>query len=565
VRRDIMTVSPSGGIQDWDFDDRKGHPFQFLKAGVVAVRPMINCLALAFFALLLLAPGVRAQGTTSPMESITEAELRDHVFFLASDFLRGRQTSSDAFRVAAEYSAVHLRQSGLQTLYADSSGAPSFFHNVQFVYSRVSRSATMTIHTEGPELALAYGDGFQLQEVMATGADRSIDDTPVFVGYGIEEPELGWNDFEGLDLDGRVAVMVAGAPTNNGEPILPAEQSRRYGDLGGSISRRVESAMSRGVTTLIVVIDQGSTDYWEMMSRRFRGPSTRVASEGQEGDPVPALSELILLKPETSVGLLAGTGFDPISGEGEYTTGPMEGVRVSLTIPHDVEPAFTSPNVVGLLPGTDPALKEEYIVVTAHLDHLGVRSGNVFNGADDNASGSAAVLEVAEAMAMDPGRRSVLFVLLTGEEMGLLGAFAFAGNPPVPTDQMVLNINLDMVGRNSPSFPDALLALGSEQGRAGLLEMIREVNGEVGAPLDLRLNGGDDAHGYLERSDQFAFMQKGIPAILITRGFTGGDYHRPTDDPETINYQKVLRAARSTLALVQEAANREDVEFDGSR
>jgi hypothetical protein len=526
---------------------------------------MTNCLACAFLALFLLAQGVRAQGAASPLESITEAELRDHIFFLASDFMRGRQTSSDAFRVAAEYSAVHLRQSGLQTLYADSSGAPSFFQNVQFVYSRVSRSATMIIRAHDSELALAYGEGFQLQEVMATGADRSIDDTPVFVGYGIEEPELGWNDFEGLDLEGRVAVMVAGAPSKSGEQILPAEESHRYGNLRGSISRRVGSAMSRGVTTLIVVIDQGSTDLWEMISRRFRGPSTRVASEGQEGDPVPALSELILLKPESSVGLLAGTGFDPISGEGEYTTGPMEGVRISLTIPHDVEPAFTSPNVVGLLPGTDPVLKDEYIVVTAHLDHLGVRSGDVFNGADDNASGSAAVLEVAEAMAMDPGRRSVLFVLLTGEEMGLLGAYAFAGNPPVPADQMALNINLDMVGRNSGDFPDALLTLGSANGRAGLLEMIREVNGEVGAPLDLRLNEGDEAEGQLQRSDQFAFMQRGIPAILVTHGFTGPHYHRATDDPETINYQKVLQAARLTLALVQEAANREDVDFDGSR
>ena len=552
-----MTILPFGGIQDWDLDPGRG--------AVVGVRPMINCLALAFFTLFLLAPGAWAQGRTSPMESITEAELRDHIFFLASDFLRGRQTSSDGFRVAAEYSAVHLRQAGLQTLYADSSGAPSFFHNVLFVYSRVSRSAEMIIRAEDSEMALAYGDGFQLQEVMATGVDRSIDDKPVFVGYGIEEPELGWNDFEGLDLEGRVAVMVAGAPTKSGEPILPAEEGHRYGNLRESISRRVESAMSHGVTTLIVVIDQGSTDIWEMISRRFRGPSTRVASEGQERDPVPALSELILLKPETSVGLLAGTGFDPISGEGEYTTGPMEGVRISLTIPHDVEPAFTSPNVVGLLPGTDPVLKDEYIVVTAHLDHLGVRSGEVFNGADDNASGSAAVLEVAEAMAMDPGRRSVLFVLLTGEEMGLLGAYAFAGDPPVPAEHMVLNINLDMVGRNSGDFPDALLALGSGNGRAGLLEMIREVNGEVGAPLDLRLNQGDDAQGYLARSDQFAFMQKGVPAILITHGFSGRDYHRPTDDPETVNYQKVLRAARSTLALVREAANREDLEFDGSR
>jgi Zn-dependent M28 family amino/carboxypeptidase len=285
----------------------------------------------------------------------------------------------------------------------------------------------------------------------------------------------------------------------------------------------------------------------------------------QRGNPDPAMSEMILLRPESSVELLAGTGFNPSSGEGEYLTGPMEGVRISLAIPHDVEPAFASPNVVGLVPGTDPVLKDDYIVVTAHLDHLGVRNGDVFNGADDNASGSAAVLEVAEAMAVNPGRRSVLFVLLTGEEMGLLGAFAFAGNPPVPTEDMVLNINLDMVGRNSPSFPDAVLALASENEKARLLEIVREVNRIADDPLDLSLNEGGQAGGYLERSDQFAFIQKGIPAILITRGFTGPDYHRPTDDPETINYRKVLHAAKSTLALVQDVANRKELGFERNR
>jgi Zn-dependent M28 family amino/carboxypeptidase len=222
--------------------------------------------------------------------------------------------------------------------------------------------------------------------------------------------------------------------------------------------------------------------------------------------------------------------------------------------------------VVGLLPGNDPELKDEYIVVTAHLDHVGVRNGAVFNGADDNASGSAAVLEAAEAAALSPGKRSMIFVLLTAEEKGLLGSQAFAPNPPVPIGQIVLNINLDMVGRNSPDFPDVLLAMASENGRAELLQMIREVNDAgVEAPLDWRLNEGPDPHAHVQRSDQMSFMQKGVPAILITRGFMGPDYHEPSDDPETINYEKVVHAARLTLGLALEAANREEVRFGEGR
>ncbi len=214
-------------------------------------------------------------------------------------------------------------------------------------------------------------------------------------------------------------------------------------------------------------------------------------------------------------------------------------------------------NVVGLLPGTDRVLKDEYIVVTAHLDHVGVRDGVVFNGADDNASGSAAVIEAAEAAGMVPGKRSIIFVLLTAEERGFLGSRYFVDNPPVPIEQIVLNINLDMVGRNSPEFPKALLALGSENGRPQLLRLIRNVNREVRANLDWRLNEGEDPHSHVQRSDQLVFIQKGIPAILITRGFMGPDYHQPSDDPETINYGKVLQASRLAFGLAVEAANGE--------
>ncbi|MBT8398671.1 MAG: M28 family peptidase, partial [Gemmatimonadetes bacterium] len=302
---------------------------------------------------------------------------------------------------------------------------------------------------------------------------------------------------------------------------------------------------------------------WELIKSQASAPSIRPMVDTPDPDaPAPAFSELVLMKPEAAGGLLAGIDVNLHTGEGEYTTGPMEGIQISLETRHDVDPGYSSPNVVGLLPGTDSVLKDEYIVVTAHLDHVGVRNGEVFNGADDNASGSAAVLEAAEAAAMSPGKRSMLFVLLTAEEKGLLGSMAFANNPPVPADQIVLNINLDMVGRNSPDFPDVLLAMGSENGRAGLLDMIRSVNDSgINAPLDWRLNEGPDPHNHVQRSDQMSFMQKGIPAILITRGFMGPDYHEPTDVPATINYEKVFHATRLTFGIASEAANRDVLSF----
>jgi Zn-dependent M28 family amino/carboxypeptidase len=153
--------------------------------------------------------------------------------------------------------------------------------------------------------------------------------------------------------------------------------------------------------------------------------------------------------------------------------------------------------------------------------------------------------------------RAALPRSFTSEEDGLLGANYFADNPPVPIEQIVLNINLDMVGRNSPDFPDVLLAMGSEHRRPELLQLIRDVNQQVGAALDWRLNEGPDPHSHVQRSDQMAFMQQGVPAILITRGFMGPDYHEASDDPETINYPKVVQAARLAFGLAIEAANRD--------
>jgi hypothetical protein len=517
-------------------------------------------MAFPLLALLLLPVLGGAQEEVDPVRSITEAELRDHIFYLASDFLEGRDAAGEGYQLAAQYAAVHLGQAGLQPMSTDSTGAPSYFQQVRFVSSAVSPESGFGVTVGGAQHAFTMGEDLVVQEIFGTGADRSVEESPVFLGFGIHEPELGWDDYAGLDVAGKIGIMVAGAPTRDGEAVFPEEQHQLYSNLQQSANSRIRAAMDHGVTTVVLVPDPGAAALWEAMVRQSGQPTLRPQVEGaEEGGPAPALSELILLKPESAVDLLSGTGLDPMTGTGTYTPGLMDGVQVSLDLRHTVEPGYSSPNVVGLLPGTDPVLKDEYIVVTAHLDHVGIRNGAVFNGADDNASGSAAIMEVAEAVGMMSLRRSVIFVLLTAEEKGLLGARAFAGNPPVPIESIVLNINLDMVGRNSPDFPDVLLAMGSENGRPELLALIREVNeAGIGAPLDWRLNEGEDPHAHVQRSDQMAFMDKGIPAILITRGFMGPDYHEASDDPETINYEKVLHAARLTFGLTVEAANRDE-------
>jgi hypothetical protein len=496
-----------------------------------------------------------AQVPSDALESITEAELRDHIFFLASDYLEGRDAHEKGYMLAAEYGAIHFAAAGLRTMFSDSANQPSFFQQVRLENVTISPSSVMRVTAGGEETVLRFGNEFVAQPVRSFSGP--IRGTPVFLGYGIEEPELGWNDYEGVDLAGKIAMVVAGAPTRDGEPVLPDSLHRRYSSLMRSGQSIVMPALNREAAALIIVPDSAFLPVWGQMAAMSNRPSVRTVAPGGVDENPTMMAWAVPLKPEAAVGMLAGTGFDPVTAIGAYTPGPLEGVHVSLEMQYDVESAYTSPNVVGVVPGTDPVLKDEYVVVTAHLDHVGIRGGQIFNGADDNASGSAAVIEAAEAVGLAPGRRSIVFVLLTAEEDGLHGSSYFAANPPVPVEQIVLNINLDMVGRNSPDFPESLLAMGSENRRSQLLQLIREVNEHVGANLDWRLNEGADPHNHVQRSDQLSFMQQGIPAILITRGFMGPDYHEASDDPETINYPKVLQASRLTFGLAVEAANRE--------
>ncbi|NIW35413.1 MAG: M28 family peptidase [Gemmatimonadetes bacterium] len=521
------------------------------------LRTSVGPAGLAAIALLVPSNAPRAQETADPMQSITEAELRDHIHYLASDFLAGRDAGSEGYTLAAHYGAILFGAAGLEPMLADSAGAFTFFQRIAFKNMKVSGASALRVTVDGETQNYRLGEGFLAVQLFSS-RPLNTEETPVFVGRGIEEPDHGWNDYEGLEVSGKIAVMVGGAPTRDAEPVLPEEQHAVYSSLQRSANMRVMSALRHDPSALIIVVDSGSISLWNEVATMMERPSMRSDSPAGAEEGAPRASPwIIFMKAEDAAGLLSGTGCDPQTGGGTCTPGPLDGVRVALDLKQDVEPAFSSPNVVALLPGTDPALKDEHIVVTAHLDHVGIRNGQIYNGADDNASGSAAILEAAEAAAMAPVKRSIIFVLFTAEEDGLLGAMHFVANPPVPVESIVLNINLDMVGRNSPDWPESLLAMGSENRRPQLLELIRDVNSRVGAELDWRLNEGSDPHNHVQRSDQLAFMQKGIPAILITRGFMGPDYHRPSDDPGTINYAKVLQATRLAYGLAAEAANRE--------
>lgn len=519
-----------------------------------SLKAVLPKYCLCFLLLLPALTGI-SEDKVDPLGSITVAELRDHIFFLASDALEGRLIGEKGYDIAAIYSASQFAGAGLTKLIKDSQDNAFFFQAVKMISGSLGASTKMFIQRGEATETLTLGEDFLIQKRDFIGFD--VEGTPVFVGYGIEEPDFGWNDYENLDVSGKVVIAYAGAPLKDGKPVLPKELHKLYSNIGRSMNHRLLFALKNRVSTLLLIPDPETAKEWKAsVDLKQRG----FASSGEESKPLSI--QFYVLRPDAAVNLLAGTGFDPVSGQGEFNNSVLNDVHIKLKTDRQITKESISNNVVGLVAGKDPALKDEFIVVSAHLDHLGIRGGEVFNGADDNASGSAAVLEAAEAMAISSPRRSVLFVLFTGEEGGAFGSRQFVVHPPVPKEKIVLNINADMIGRDSEPFPDSLLAIASKNKRSQLKNLIVKVNEAIAkAPIDIEKSNSSPWTDFLLGSDQIVFMIHGIPAILITRGFLQPDYHRASDDADTINYTKVWQAARLIYALSLEAANSETL-FD---
>ena len=499
-----------------------------------------------------------AQEKADPIDTITLEEMRDHIFYLAADELEGRDTASEGFRIASIYATTQFRAAGLKPMIEDGEGGKTFFQPIPMAWCTISEGTRLNVQSASGEKALPHTEQMILVAVSYEHAHGFADVHPLFLGYGIEEPELGWNDYEDIDVEGRVCIIVCAVPMKDGAPLIP--ELEPYKGTMTSMQKRFISALKHRTAGLLMVVDPAMAAEWEQLAAILNREQLALALEDGDGKGIPMLPiTAAALRPEGLAQEIRAMGFDPVTGEGECRRGEMEGVRLSLGVEAESRPAECR-NVVALLEGTDPELKDEYIVVSAHLDHLGLnRDGEVMNGADDNASGCAAVIEAAEAAAINPPRRSVIFVLFTGEEGSALGSQYFVRHIGIPAEKIKLCINTDMIGRDSPEFPESILALASENGRSELVEMIASVGAKIGCErLDLRLNEGDPwNHGM--GSDQAMFDYEGIPFILITRGFMQPDYHRPSDDAETINYDKVTWASKLIYALLMEGANADEV------
>jgi Zn-dependent M28 family amino/carboxypeptidase len=444
-------------------------------------------------------------------QQIDEPTLRAHLRYLSDDLLEGRGTGTRGGLLAARYIAAQFESLGLDP------AAPggSFLQSVA-LQGKTTDPASLLLFQggKGESLDLAFGRDF------VAGSDLSQPTIPVtgdlvFVGYGIHAPEQGWDDYQGIDVQGKILVMLVNEPPPSAaEPLLFEGAALTY---YGRWTYKFEEAQRRGAAGVLLIHTNQSAGYgWEVVRNSWTGEQFSLATA--QAEKALRLKGWIAEEPARRLLRLAGTDLDRLrqaASQRGFTPVPLTG-RLATTLQTEVR-RVAAPNVVALFRGSDPTLRQQVVVYTAHWDHLGIRpdqpGDNIYNGAIDNASGVAGLIALARAYAALPVRpkRSILFLATTAEEQGLLGSEFYLQSPLVPLDQTIACLNLDSL--NVLGTTADVVPLGATYSTLDSLvaTVAREVNLTI-SPDE------SPEQGRFFRSDHFPFVKRGIPSISLLAG-----------------------------------------------
>jgi len=472
----------------------------------------------------------------------------DHVKYLADDKLEGRDTGSRGERAAEEYAIEQLKKAG-----AEPAGSNGFYQPVKFVSRQlVERDCSLALIRDGKREPLAIGDDAIIGTRIAPAP--KVKAALAFAGYGLRIPEKNYDDFSGLDVKNKLVVIFAGSPEE-----IPGALASHYQTL----AERWKTLKSAGAVGMISIPNPAAMDIpWSRIALNRGRPSMDL--DYAEFNETEGAQLAVTFNPASADKLFAGSGhtFAEIAALGKDRKPlPHFPLTVSLEAKTKVETQkIESANIVARLPGSDPPLKDEYVVLSAHIDHIGIgepiNGDRIYNGAMDNGSGSALVLDMAASFKKNPAklRRSLLFVIVTGEEKGLLGSKYFAAHPTVPPKSIAADVNVDMF---LPIVPlKVLTVFGLAESDLG--DRIHDAAASFGVPVQA---DPEPTRNVFIRSDQYNFIRHGIPALMATVGFERGSpdakifkdwltnrYHAPSDD---VNQPADLGAAAKYEEIVR--------------
>jgi len=538
--------------------------------------------------LVTIAPIAQQSAAKGGITSIQPEPLKEWLTYIASDELQGRATFSEGLGLAAGYISAHLAQWGVKP--AGDNG--TYLQVVKVVGVRSTSGASVTIDVNGQTRTFKDNEGILFPKNMG-GKQVVTGDALQFVGYGMTLPSGQHDDYAKVDPKGKIVVWLG--------PQGPKTSDTGLFRLLGSTARN-RSALEKGAIAVIGPQMSGTA------GGRGRGgaaapapiappspaPAAPPAGRGRGGAPDDGdfttvqrfdnkVPPTVTAQDEFFEFLFSGSDVkyaelkEMAANQAPLPPVALKGVKITFNVDADYTIVRTrlTHNVVGIVEGSDPKLKDTYVVYGAHYDHIGYREGaaagrggqpaansedRINNGADDDGSGTVAIMSIARAFALGPRpKRSLLFVWHAGEESGLLGSRYNADYPVVPIEKMVAQINMDMVGRNRDNDPkqaNTVLVVGSDRISTELHNINEDANASLSKPLtmDYEMNDPADTESIYTRSDHYSYASKGIPIIFL---FTGlhPDYHRASDSVEKILFDKIQRVAQLAYETGRRVAN----------
>lgn len=475
------------------------------------VKPtLFRCLAVAALASAAASPlAAQMAVSANPTSVITPDAIYQHLSVIAHDSMMGRDTPSPGLDMTAQYVADQFAGFGLKPGGENGTWFQRYpIYQVQFDVE----NSHVGFMIDGTDTHLSF----------ATDAARWFGGIPAEEVHGpvvVIGGTLDAGEIKKLDLEGKVVLLVI-------DIARMRDQQFRVG---------LFALYSFGPAAVVAVSSRSDTEFAGRLERQTRARTVLELSP-EDATPVIEVRESALAEVATATGL----DFATIRGADSLVTQDLPALMIGVDLEQTILKESSAPNTIGVLEGSDPVLKDEYVVYSAHMDHLGIRSGqadSISNGADDDASGTVGVLMLAEAFAKSETRprRSIVFITVSGEEQGLWGSAYFADHPTVPVADMVANINIDMIGRN---WPDTIVAIGKEHSDLG--ETLNRVNGDH---PELGMTAIDDIwpeENFYGRSDHYNFAQKGVPILFFFNG-VHDDYHKVSDEIDKIDTEKMSR------------------------
>lgn len=526
-----------------------------------------NISLIVSLALIILSNNISAQKKNTGADLITIDELESHMAFLASPLLKGRANGEAGLEIAQQYLVSQLKELGLKP-----ANGNSYLQPYKLTSTKMDAEKTM--------IQVIYGNNDTVTirkpifQLLPTGpSEYDISGEVVFAGYGLKQDKYGYNDFKDLKAEGKILLIMAGAPTS--------EDGKKYlfetvnWDTFMSIEVKLTALIFTRAKAVIIVMDPKSG--LRSIDEKYPGISGQLATSmsltGEEARSfqMPGMPKVLFADRSIADEILKGTGKTledlqkTIDSSLSPNTFAIPGKQVRIREAVNKE-EVTLNNVAAIVEGSDPLLKNEYVLFSGHTDHIGGSGDKVNPGADDNASGCAALLAIAKSFRNLPKKplRSILFLWVSGEEIGLYGSQSYVNNPLVPLENTVCDLNIDMIGRikgpadtlkSKPVVdPDRVFVITGYQSK-DLISIAEEVDRATVLDLDYSLSTKNHPLQLFVRSDHYNFAKKDIPVMFFTTG-EHSDYHSPGDVLEKINFDNMTAITRAIYQIGYNVANR---------